>query len=85
MDQCWSINDQLSIFVTDSESAENLEAEFISDADHDQARVFTELPSNWSEIDQYTIDFVIWCEIEVKINRQQFSVILITNLALSWL
>ncbi len=59
------INDQLSIFVTDSESAENWEAEFISDADHDHARVFNELPSDWSEIDEYTIEFVIWCEITV--------------------
>ncbi len=67
--------------MTDSELAENLEAEFISDADHDHARVFTELPSDWSEIDQYTIEFVIWCENEVNIDRQQFSVM---NLALPW-
>ncbi len=67
--------------MTESELAENLEGEFISDADHDHARVFTELLSDWSEIDQYTIEFVIWCENEAKIDRQQFSVM---NLALPW-
>ncbi len=52
IDQYLSIIDQLSIFVTDSDSTENLDAEIFNDADHDHARVSAKLSIDWSEIDQ---------------------------------
>ncbi len=60
IDQYWSINDQLSIFVTDSESAENLEVEVFSNADHDHARVFAKLRINWSAIDDADYESTSW-------------------------
>ncbi len=48
IDQYWSVFD---FCETDSESAENLEAEVFND-DHDHARGFAKLSIDWSEIDQ---------------------------------
>ncbi len=77
----WSVID---LCETDSESAENLEAEVFNDVDHDHAS-FCKIVIDWSEIDQQTKEFVIWSQIELKSDWQQFSMTLITNLALSWL